>query len=314
MGHPQEITKALEGLGSSIHEIAGIPKDATARARGSTWARPSRSCRSAPATRELSAANKAVEEAIAAAESAATPGAARRHAAGASRPPPPPRGPSRLARGAAHGVSGLEIAAILLAGVAAGTINTVVGSGTLITFPTLLAFGVPPVTANVSNTVGLVPGSVSGCDRLPPRARRPARPAAAAGSASAAGWPAGAVLLLRLPPRRSTRSCPVLVGLGVLLVVLGPAISRRVAARAERAHGPPEHGAPWVWPAVLLAGVYGGYFGAAQGVLLMAILGIGVADTPAAPNATKNVLAGIVNAVAPCSSSWSPTSTGRSRD
>ena len=56
----------------------------------------------------------------------------------------------------------LEAVAILLAGLAAGTINTVVGSGTLITFPTLLAFGVPPVTANVSNTIGLVPGSVSG--------------------------------------------------------------------------------------------------------------------------------------------------------
>jgi uncharacterized membrane protein YfcA len=59
-------------------------------------------------------------------------------------------------------VSPLEVAAVLLAGMAAGTINTVVGSGTLITFPTLLAFGVPPVTANVSNTIGLVPGSVSG--------------------------------------------------------------------------------------------------------------------------------------------------------
>ena len=65
-------------------------------------------------------------------------------------------------------MSPLEAVLIALAGVAAGTINTVVGSGTLITFPTLLAFGVPPVTANVSNTVGLVPGSVSGVDRLPP--------------------------------------------------------------------------------------------------------------------------------------------------
>ena len=73
-----------------------------------------------------------------------------------------------------------EAVAILLAGVAAGTINTVVGSGTLITFPTLLAFGVPPVTANVSNTIGLVPGTLSGRHRLPPRARRAARPAAAA--------------------------------------------------------------------------------------------------------------------------------------
>ena len=59
-------------------------------------------------------------------------------------------------------MSPLEAVAIILAGLAAGTINTVVGSGTLITFPTLLAFGVPPVTANVSNNIGLVPGSVAG--------------------------------------------------------------------------------------------------------------------------------------------------------
>jgi uncharacterized membrane protein YfcA len=109
---------------------------------------------------------------------------------------------------------------------------------------------------------------------------------------------AGALLLLVLPASAFDAIVPVLIALGVLLVVFGPAISRRVAARAESRGGVPHHGVWWVWPAVLLAGVYGGYFGAAQGVLLMAILGIGVVDSMQRHNATKNVLALVVNAVA----------------
>lgn len=191
-----------------------------------------------------------------------------------------------------------EAVAILLAGVAAGGINTVVGSGTLITFPTLLAFGVPPVTANVSNNVGLVPGAVSGtigyrAELVGQRGRL-----LRLGAASLVGGVTGAVLLLSLPSSAFDSIVPVLIGLGVLLVVAGPAISRRVAARAEARGGLPDHGAPWVWPAVALAGVYGGYFGAAQGVLLLAILGIGVADSLQRHNATKNVLASLVNGVA----------------
>jgi uncharacterized protein len=195
-------------------------------------------------------------------------------------------------------VTGLEIAAVLLAGVAAGTINTVVGSGTLITFPTLLALGVPPVTANVSNTVGLVPGSLSGAvgyrRELAGQRHRLLR----LGSASVLGGIAGAVLLLVLPSSAFDAIVPVLIGIGVLLVVTGPAIQRRVAARHEARGGIPDHGAAWVWPAVAGAGVYGGYFGAAQGVLLMAILGIGVDDDLQRHNATKNVLALLVNFVA----------------
>ena len=101
-----------------------------------------------------------------------------------------------------------------------------------------------------------------------------------------------------LPSAAFDAIVPVLIVLGCVLVVLGPRIQRRVAARAEARGGLAEHGAWWVWPAVLLAGVYGGYFGAAQGVLLMAILGIGVADSMQRHNATKNVLALIVNGVA----------------
>ncbi len=192
-----------------------------------------------------------------------------------------------------------EAVAILLAGVGAGTMNTVVGSGTLITFPTLLAFGVPPVTANVSNTVGLVPGSVSGTIGYRAELAGQRGLLMRLGSASLLGGTAGAVLLLALPSTAFDTIVPVLIGIGVLLVVTGPMISRRVAARAERrGDAVAEHGSWWVWPAVAAAGVYGGYFGAALGVLLIAILGIGIADGLQRHNATKNVLAGLVNAVA----------------
>ncbi len=193
----------------------------------------------------------------------------------------------------------VEMAAILLAGVGAGTINTVVGSGTLITFPTLLAFGIPPVTANVSNTVGLVPGSLSGAlgyrRELAGQRTRLAR----LGTASLLGGITGAVLLLVLPAGAFDAIVPALIALGVVLVVLQPAISRRVAARAARLGvDVPVHGAFWVWGLVYLAGVYGGYFGAAQGVLLMAILGVGLQESMQRNNATKNVLALLVNGVA----------------
>jgi uncharacterized membrane protein YfcA len=196
-------------------------------------------------------------------------------------------------------VSLLEMVAVFLAGLAAGTINAVVGSGTLITFPTLLAIGVPAVTANVSNTLGLVPGSLSGAVgyRRELAGQRPRL--LRLGSASVLGGVTGAVLLLLLPADAFSAIVPVLIALGCVLVVLQPAISRRVAARAkslgiER----PEHGTAWVWVAVFGTGVYGGYFGAAQGVLLMAVLGIGLSESMQRNNATKNVLALLVNLVA----------------
>jgi uncharacterized membrane protein YfcA len=195
-------------------------------------------------------------------------------------------------------VSLLEALAILLAGVAAGTINTVVGSGTLITFPTLLAFGIPPVTANVSNTIGLVPGSISGAigyrRELTGQRSRVLRLAVA----SLIGGLTGGVLLLVLPDDAFAAIVPVLILLGCVLVVLQPRISAWVAARHEATGGVPHHGAWWVWPGVLITGVYGGYFGAAQGVLLMAVLGTGVDESLQRLNAVKNVLAAIVNGVA----------------
>ncbi len=192
----------------------------------------------------------------------------------------------------------LEAVLIILAGVGAGTINTVVGSGTLITFPTLLAFGVPPIIANVSNTVGLVPGAVSGTVGYRRELAGQRSRLLHLGSASLLGGVVGAGLLLWLPTGAFDAIVPALIVLGVVLVVVGPRLQRAVVTRALDRGGIPDHGVWWVWPSVAAAGVYGGYFGAAQGVLLMAILGIGVLDSMQRHTATKNVLALLVNGVA----------------
>ncbi len=191
--------------------------------------------------------------------------------------------------------SWFEALAVIAAGAAAGGINTIVGSGTLITFPTLLAFGLPPVVANVTNNVGLVPGSVSGAlgDRESLTGQR--RRLLTLLPASLLGAGVGALLLLRLPSSAFDSIVPFLIGLGVVLVIVGPWLSRRLATRA--APGQREW-SWWVWPAVGLTGVYGGYFGAAQGVLLMAVLGIGIDDTMRRHNATKNVLSAATNGLA----------------
>ena len=186
--------------------------------------------------------------------------------------------------------------AVFIAGMAAGTINVVVGSGTLITFPTLLAVGVPPVTANVSNTIGLVPGVASGVVGYRRELRGQRARAIRLGSASVAGGIVGAVLLLSLPAGAFTAIVPALIIVGLLLVVFQPRMSAWVDRRHDGARG--EFGPWWVWPSVLGTGVYGGYFGAAQGVILMGLLGIGIADDLQRLNALKNVLAGLVNGVA----------------
>jgi hypothetical protein len=186
-----------------------------------------------------------------------------------------------------------EAVLVVLAGLAAGTINTVVGSGSLITFPTLVAVGLPPLTANVSNTVGLVPGAVTGVygyrrelSGLAPVLRR-LLPATVVGAVL------GAVLLLVFPARVFEAVVPWLVGAAVLLVLVQPWLARRTGS-----HLPPAHDAPWLWVAVGLTGVYGAYFGAAQGVLLIGVLGVGLALDLQQVNAVKNVLAGSANLVA----------------
>ncbi|MER6511996.1 sulfite exporter TauE/SafE family protein [Nonomuraea sp. NPDC048881] len=186
-----------------------------------------------------------------------------------------------------------EMAAVFAAGVGAGGINAVVGSGSLITFPTLLAVGLPPVTANVSNNIGLVPGGVTGVLGYRAELKGQRGRLLRLASASALGSLIGGLLLLNLPERTFTAVVTVLIGLSCVLVLAQPRISRLLASRPRQAHG-----GPWLWLGVLAAGAYGGYFGAAQGVLLIGLLGIFLDEELQRVNAAKNVLSLVVNATA----------------
>jgi uncharacterized membrane protein YfcA len=150
-----------------------------------------------------------------------------------------------------------EMAVVLLAGVAAGAINTVVGSGTLVTFPTLLALGVSPVTANISNNIGLVPGSFSGAWGYRRELRGQGRRLRRLVPASALGGLTGAVLLLVLPSAAFDAIVPALVLLGIVLVVVQPWVSRRVRGTAPHSPGS-DPGPAWLVPAVFATGIYGG--------------------------------------------------------
>ncbi|HMG28822.1 MAG TPA: sulfite exporter TauE/SafE family protein [Jiangellaceae bacterium] len=187
----------------------------------------------------------------------------------------------------------LEALAVVLAGLGAGAINTVVGSGSLVTFPTLLAIGLPPVVANVSNTVGLVPGSVSGAwgyrRELAGQVPRLLR----LGAATLTGAVVGAVLLLVLPEAAFAAIVPVLILVACVLVVVQPWLVRWLG---ERPRG--DHGGPLLWLLIFVTGAYGGYFGAGQGVLLIGVLGLGLNETLQRVNAAKNVLAGVANLAA----------------
>jgi uncharacterized protein len=187
-----------------------------------------------------------------------------------------------------------EAVAIALAGVGAGTINTVVGSGTLLTFPVLLAFGYSPVVANVSNTVGLVPGSAAGIHGYRAELEGQHRRAGILAVASIAGGITGAILLLALPGSAFKAIVPFFIGCALVLVIAQPWLSARLAGRRQ---GSRARGATIV-ASLFAIGVYGGYFGAAQGILLLAVLGVGLNEALQRVNALKNVLAGVTNLAA----------------
>ncbi|MFK3983335.1 sulfite exporter TauE/SafE family protein [Micromonospora sp. NPDC050397] len=191
-----------------------------------------------------------------------------------------------------------EMLAVVAAGVGAGAANAVVGNGTLITFPVLLTLGIPPITATVSNALGLIPGSVSAAvgyrAALAGQRRRVLRFCAAA----IPGGLAGATLLLVLPAEAFERIVPVLVGLALVLVACQPLISRAMqrrrpeAAAGRRGDGPP------LIAGLALTSVYGGYFAASQGTLYLALMSAFLGEPLHRLNAIKNVLVGVVNMAA----------------
>ncbi|GGX57496.1 sulfite exporter TauE/SafE family protein [Streptomyces fructofermentans] len=192
-----------------------------------------------------------------------------------------------------------EMVAVGAAAVGAGALNSVVGSGTLITFPVLLATGLSPVTATVSNALGLVPGSVAAAvghrGELAGRGRLLRKLCAGA----ALGGLTGASLLLVLPPGAFERIVPVLVALALVLVALQPLIAEGVRRRRARTGGRARRdGGPLLPVGLTLASVYGGYFSAAQGILYVSLMGLLLDERLQRLNAVKNVLVAVVNAVA----------------
>ena len=196
-----------------------------------------------------------------------------------------------------------EAVAILAAGLWAGAINTVIGSGTLVTFPVLVAFGYPPVVATMSNALGLVPGGFSGAWGYRRELRGQGRRLLRLLPASLLGALSGAWLLLHLPERAFEAIVPVLLVLALLLVVAQPRLQRAVNARREatgRTGDPTGWGGVGLLVAIYATGVYGGYFTAAQGILLIGVMGPLLADTLQRINALRSVLALGVNVVAAC--------------
>ncbi len=188
----------------------------------------------------------------------------------------------------------LAVLAVVAAGLGAGTINAVVGSGSFITFPTLVGVGFAPVLANVSNTVGLVPGSLSAVVAYRKELEGQRGRVLRIGGASVAGGLLGGVLLLSLPGTVFERAVPVLILVACGLMVAQPRITAWLKSRGDR-H---PHGGIGLLAAVFATGVYGGYFGAAQGVILMALLAISIEEDLQRLNAVKNVLALLANGAA----------------
>ncbi len=191
---------------------------------------------------------------------------------------------------------------IALAGMGAGAINSLVGSGTLITFPTLVTLGYPPVTATMSNAIGLVAGGVSGTWGYRRELTGQWRRLRWQIPASLTGAGIGAFLLLHLPEKVFTQVVPVLLIGALALVILGPRIQAYARRRAEEAGRSAEHVSAARMTALVAGtfavGVYGGYFTAAQGILLMGVMGALLPEDMQRMNAAKNLLSLLVNIVA----------------
>jgi uncharacterized membrane protein YfcA len=188
----------------------------------------------------------------------------------------------------------LECGIVAAAGLVAGGMNSVVGSGTLVSFPVLLAMGYPPVVANVSNGLGLVPGSIGGAIGYRRELKGQGRRLVRFGIVTAFGAVTGALLLLVLSPEAFERVVPVLIVMALVLVVLQPRISRALSERNPDRH---PHGGIPLLVGIFCTAVYGGYFGASQGVILLALMGIFMDEGLQRLNGIKNVFTALANLV-----------------
>lgn len=199
-------------------------------------------------------------------------------------------------------MTGWEMVAVAAAGFAAGGINAVVGSGTLVTFPVLLAVGLPPVTATVTNSLGLVSGNLAGSIGYRRELRGQRGLLLRLLPASVLGALTGAFLLLHLPASAFEAIVPVLIALAVVLVASQPLLQRALARRRADADPAAARIGPGRLTGLLAGayatGTYGGYFAASQGVLQIGIFGLLLPESLQRLNAIKNVLTMAVNAVA----------------
>lgn len=189
--------------------------------------------------------------------------------------------------------SPIQLLVIALAGLLGGAVNAVVGSGTLISFPVLVAAGIPPVPANGTNTTGLSFGSFSSAlayrSELRPHWRYLRFPVLA----SLIGAACGASLVLVFPPTVFEFLVPWLIAMAAILVAIQPRVNRWVSGR------PSIHRHPVLLPlGAGIVGIYGGYFGAGQGVMLMAVLGATYDSDMQIANGAKNLLAAVANITA----------------
>lgn len=191
-------------------------------------------------------------------------------------------------------MTGAECLILVAVGLGAGTMNTVVGSGTLITFPALLALGLPPVTANVVNNIGLAPGSLSGAIGYRSEVPPPRRRTFALCTAVACGAVGGAILLLVLPAQVFRTIAPALIGVAVVLTAFQPRLNRALTAR--RSNSLSYNTFPLA-VSVFCTSVYGAYFGAGQGTILLALMGLLMYEPAQQVNGLKNVLQAVDNTV-----------------
>lgn len=187
---------------------------------------------------------------------------------------------------------------VLATGFGAGVLSSTVGVASLLSFPVLLALGVPPVVANVSNTLGLAPAGLSGSLGYREELRRHPRIAGTVVATCAVGSVAGALLLLALPPGVFERVVPWLILLTCLLVGVQPRVTAwlrsRSASAPVRRHGL----GPATTVAATVVGAYGGYFGAGAGVMMVAVLGFGADLDLRVANALKTLSLAAANVVA----------------
>jgi uncharacterized membrane protein YfcA len=182
-----------------------------------------------------------------------------------------------------------------VAGFLGGAVNSVAGGGSLISFPALLAVGYPSVTANVTNTVAMWPGYVGATAAYRREIEGQRSRVIALGVTSIAGGAAGSVLLLTTPASVFKAAVPWLVLLACAIFGLQPLASRMLARRQTR---PEEHRPVGLHVAVFLAAIYGAYFGAGLGIILLAVLGLAIADSLQRLNGLKQVLSVLINSVA----------------